>query len=97
MIAGHGLEVVGRDERIEVGDMILDVQNQILGMIREGKRLHEVIEARPTAAYDAEWTDVPGWGPEDLYPSSIMNWKAPDASPTDNATGQSLHQNFGFQ
>jgi len=24
--------------------------------------------ARPTAAYDAEWTDDPGWGAEDFVP-----------------------------
>jgi glyoxylase-like metal-dependent hydrolase (beta-lactamase superfamily II) len=68
IIPGHGLEVVGRDELIEFRDMILDIQGQVLGMIRDGKKLHEVMAAKPTAAYDAEWTDDPGWGPEDFIP-----------------------------
>ena len=68
VIPGHGLEVVGRDELIEFRDMILDIQDQVLSMIREGKKLDEVMAAQPTAAYDAEWTDDPGWGPEDFVP-----------------------------
>ena len=68
VIPGHGLEVVGRDELVEFRDMILDIQGQVLSMIREGKKLDEVMAARPTAAYDAEWTDDPGWGPEDFVP-----------------------------
>ena len=68
IIPGHGLEVVGREELIEFRDMILNIQDRVLGMIREGKKLHEVIAAQPTAAYDAKWTDDPGWGPEDFIP-----------------------------
>ncbi|HBW85156.1 MAG: MBL fold metallo-hydrolase [Gammaproteobacteria bacterium] len=68
IIPGHGLEVVGREELIKFRDMILDIQQQVLGMIREGKKLHDVIAAQPTAAYDAEWTDDPGWGPADFVP-----------------------------
>jgi cyclase len=68
VIPGHGLEVVGRDEMIEFRDMILDIQGKVLSMILEGKKLGEVMAAQPTAAYDAEWTDDPGWGPEDFIP-----------------------------
>jgi len=68
VIPGHGLEVVGRDELVEFRDMILDIQGQVLAMIRDGKKLDEVMAAQPTAAYDAEWTDDPGWGPEDFVP-----------------------------
>ncbi len=68
VIPGHGLEIVGRDELVEFRDMILDIQGQVLSMIREGKKLDEVMAARPTAAYDAKWTDDPGWGPEDFVP-----------------------------
>ena len=68
IIPGHGLEVVGRYELIEFRDMILDIQGQVLSMIREGKKLDEVMAAQPTAAYDVKWTDDPGWGPEDFVP-----------------------------
>ena len=48
VIPGHGLEVVGRDQLIEFRDMILDIQGRVLTMIQEGKKLAEVMEARPT-------------------------------------------------
>jgi hypothetical protein len=60
--------VVGRDELVEFRDMILDIQGQVLSMIRQGKKLDEVMAAQPTAAYDAQWTDDPGWGPVDFVP-----------------------------
>lgn len=68
VIPGHGLEIVDRDDLVEFRDMILDIQGQVLSMIRDGKKLDEVIAAQPTAAYDAQWTDDPGWGPEDFVP-----------------------------
>jgi glyoxylase-like metal-dependent hydrolase (beta-lactamase superfamily II) len=68
VIPGHGLEIVGRDELVQFLDMIVDIQDTVLRMLREGKKLDEVMAARPTAAYDAEWTDDPGWGPEDFVP-----------------------------
>lgn len=68
IIPGHGLEVVGRDELVEFRDMILDIQERVLGMILEGKKLDEVMAAQPTADYDARWTDDPGWGPQDFVP-----------------------------
>ena len=68
VIPGHGLEVVGRDEMIEFRDMILDIQDRVLSMILEGKKLDEVMAAQPTADYDAKWTDDPGWGPADFVP-----------------------------
>lgn len=68
VIPGHGIEVVGRDELVEFRAMILDISDQITNMIRDGKKLDEVMAARPTAAYDAKWTDDPGWGVEDFVP-----------------------------
>jgi len=68
VIPGHGLEVVGREELMDFRAMILDISDQVMSMIREGKKLDEVMAARPTAAYDAKWTDDPGWGPEDFVP-----------------------------
>ncbi|MGB1668165.1 MAG: MBL fold metallo-hydrolase [Pseudohongiellaceae bacterium] len=68
VIPGHGLEVVGRNELIQFRDMILDIQGQVRDMIREGKKLDEIMASQPTAAYDDDWTDDPGWGPEDFVP-----------------------------
>jgi glyoxylase-like metal-dependent hydrolase (beta-lactamase superfamily II) len=69
IIPGHGLEVVGRSELIEFRDMILDIQGRVLNLIREGRKLEEVMAAQPTADYDAQWTNDPGWGPEDFIPT----------------------------
>jgi glyoxylase-like metal-dependent hydrolase (beta-lactamase superfamily II) len=69
IIPGHGLEVVGRNELVEFRDMILDIQGRVLSLIREGKKLEDVMAAQPTADYDAQWTDDPGWGPEDFIPT----------------------------
>ena len=68
IIPGHGLEVVGREELLEFRAMILDISDQVMTMILEGKKLDEVMAARPTADYDAKWTDDPGWGAEDFVP-----------------------------
>ena len=57
-----------RNELIEFRDMILDIQGQVLSMIVKGEKLEEVIDANPTAAYDAQWTTDPGWGAEDFIP-----------------------------
>lgn len=68
IIPGHGLEVVGREELKKFRDMIVTISDRVLNMIREGKKLDEVMAERPTADYDAQWTDDPGWGPEDFIP-----------------------------
>ena len=68
IIPGHGLEVMNRDDVVEFRDMVLDIQGKVLALIREGKKLDEVVAARPTADYDAQWTNDPGWGPDDFVP-----------------------------
>lgn len=68
VIPGHGLEIMDRRGLIEFRDMILDVQAEVLSLIREDKKLEEVMAANPIAAYDSEWTDDPGWQPEDFVP-----------------------------
>jgi glyoxylase-like metal-dependent hydrolase (beta-lactamase superfamily II) len=68
IIPGHGLEVVGRTELVAFRDMILDIQQIVLGMINQDMKLEAIMAANPTAAYDAEWTNDPGWGPEDFVP-----------------------------
>jgi cyclase len=68
VIPGHGLEVVGRDAMIEFRDMILDVRNQVLAMIKEGKKLGEVMSANVTEKYDAKWGQEAGWTAVDFVP-----------------------------
>ena len=55
VIPGHGLRVVGREAMVEFLDMIIDVRDQVQALISEGRTLTQVMAARPTAAYDAQW------------------------------------------
>ena len=68
VIPGHGLSVVGRDEMQEFLDMILDVRARVLTSIEDGMTLDEVMAARPTAMYDAKWSQDSGWTAEDFVP-----------------------------
>jgi cyclase len=68
VIPGHGLNVVGREEVQEFLDMIVDVRERILSMILDGKKLDEVIAARPTTIYDAQWGQEQGWTADDFVP-----------------------------
>ena len=68
VIPGHGLSVVGRDEMQEFLDMILDVRARVLTSIEDGTTLDEVMAARPTAMYDARWSQDAGWTAEDFVP-----------------------------
>ena len=68
VIPGHGLGIVGRDAMVEFLDMTIDVRDQVLTMISEGKQLDEVMAARPTAAYDAKWGQEASWTANDFVP-----------------------------
>jgi len=68
VIPGHGLEVVGVVEMQEFLDMILDIQNTVYNLIKDGNHLDEVMAARPTAAYDAKWGQEAGWTAADFVP-----------------------------
>lgn len=68
VIPGHGLEIVGREEMEEFRAMILDVQNKVYTMIRDGKHLDEIMASQPTAEYDAQWGQEAGWTAVDFVP-----------------------------
>lgn len=68
VIPGHGLAVVGRAEVEEFRDMILDIQDRVYNLIRDGKHLDEVMAANVTADYDAKWENDPGWTAIDFVP-----------------------------
>ncbi|MBL4819431.1 MAG: MBL fold metallo-hydrolase [Gammaproteobacteria bacterium] len=68
IIPGHGLSVVGREAVEEFLAMIVDVRGRVLAMILEGKKLDEIMAARPTANYDAKWGQEAGWTADDFVP-----------------------------
>jgi len=48
--------------------MILDIRDKVYAMIKDGKHLDEVMAARPTANYDAQWGQEAGWTADDFVP-----------------------------
>jgi len=53
-IPGHG-PVGGRAEVTEFRDMLVDVRDKVAVMKKQGRSLSDVVDAKPTAAYDAKW------------------------------------------
>jgi glyoxylase-like metal-dependent hydrolase (beta-lactamase superfamily II) len=68
VIPGHGIDVVGRRELVQFRDMIVDVSERVRELIAQGHTLDEVMRARPTAAYDEQWGNVPTWSANDFVP-----------------------------
>ena len=68
VIPGHGLSVVGKAAAQEFLDMILDLQDKVYTMVRDGKHLDEIMAAKPTAALDAKWWQEAGWTAVDFVP-----------------------------
>lgn len=68
VIPGHGVDVVGRLELVQFHNMIVDVSDRVRELIAEGNTLDEVMAAKPTAAYDAQWGNVPSWSANDFVP-----------------------------
>jgi glyoxylase-like metal-dependent hydrolase (beta-lactamase superfamily II) len=68
VIPGHGFGYTNRDGIVEMLDMLTDVRDRIRGMVAEGLWLEEVLEAAPTAEYDARWRGTESWTERDLIP-----------------------------
>ncbi|MDH3206174.1 MAG: MBL fold metallo-hydrolase [Gemmatimonadota bacterium] len=80
VIPGHGFGYTDRDGLIEFLDMLTDVYDTIREMVAEGLWLDEVLEAGPTAAYDARWRGTESWNEQDLIP--IIYSEVGGAAPT---------------
>lgn len=80
VIPGHGFGSTDRDGVIEMLDMLTDVRDTIRGMVADGLWLEEVLEARPTARYDARWRGTESWNEQDLIP--IIYSEVGGAAPT---------------
>jgi cyclase len=68
VIPGHGIDAVGRHELVQFRDMIVDVSERVRKLIAQGNTLDEVMTARPTAAYEEKWGNVPSWSADDFVP-----------------------------
>jgi glyoxylase-like metal-dependent hydrolase (beta-lactamase superfamily II) len=68
IIPGHGLAIVGRSAVVEFRDMIVDIRDRVRSMIAAGKTLADVMAARLTARYDAQWGREAAWTADDFIP-----------------------------
>ena len=68
IIPGHGLRVVGRESLVEFLDMMVDIRDRVRAMIAAGSALEDVMAAKPTAAYDAQWGQEASWTANDFVP-----------------------------
>ena len=68
VIPGHGLHVVGRSALVEFLEMTIDIRDRVRSLIAEGRTLEQVMAARPTAAYDAQWGQEASWNANDFVP-----------------------------
>lgn len=80
VIPGHGFGFTDRDGMIEFLAMLTDLRDTIRGMVADGLWLDEVLEARPSAAYDARWRGTESWNEQDLIP--IIYSEVGGAAPT---------------
>ena len=74
IIPGHGV-VTDKQMLIRVRDMYLDIRARVLALIEAGKSLQEVLDAGPTAEYDARWEPDAGtsFGTADRFISAVYN------------------------
>jgi glyoxylase-like metal-dependent hydrolase (beta-lactamase superfamily II) len=54
VVPGHG-PVGGKTEMIEYRDILAAIRDRVAALKGEGKSLNEIVAAKPTAAYDANW------------------------------------------
>ncbi|HEY6846681.1 MAG TPA: hypothetical protein VI320_10745 [Terracidiphilus sp.] len=57
VIPGHGA-VGGKADLILFRDVLVDIRDKVAALKKQGKPLPEVIAARPSARYDAEWGNL---------------------------------------
>src|SRR6202158_3914503 len=75
LVPGHGT-LIKRDDIIPYRDMILAVQEKVLGMIAQGKTEQDVLAAKVTAAYDGKVAGGTGSSAERFVTAVYQELKA---------------------
>ena len=68
VIPGHGAVTTGKADLTLFRDVLADAREQVAKIKKQGRTLDEVIAAKPTARYDAEW------GKGFQSPKSFLGW-----------------------
>ena len=68
VIPGHGAVTTGKADLTLFRDVLVDAREKVAKLKKQGRTLEEVVAAKPTAAYDAEW------GQSFQSPKSFLGW-----------------------
>jgi glyoxylase-like metal-dependent hydrolase (beta-lactamase superfamily II) len=68
VIPGHGTVTTGKADLTLFRDVLADAREKVAKLKKQGRTLEEVIAAKPTARYDAEW------GQGFQTPKSFLGW-----------------------
>jgi len=68
VIPGHGAVTTGKADLTLFRDVLVEAREKVAKLKKQGRTLQEVIAAKPTAAYDAEW------GQSFQSPKSFLGW-----------------------
>lgn len=55
IIPGHGPVMGDKQQLTRYRDMLVDVRSKVATLKKQGRSLNEIVAAKPTAAYDANW------------------------------------------
>ena len=68
VIPGHGAVTTGKADLTLFHDVLAEAREKVARLKKQGKTLEEVVAAKPTARYDAEW------GQSFQTPKSFLGW-----------------------
>jgi hypothetical protein len=68
VIPGHGAITTGKADLTLFRDVLVEAREKVSKLKKQGRTLEEVIAAKPTSRYDAEW------GQAFQTPKSFLGW-----------------------
>ena len=76
VIPGHG-RLTDEHDVLEYRDMVTIIRDRVQNLIKQGKTLAQVKEAKPTFEYDGRWAAATGPGSTDLFVEAVFRSLAP--------------------
>jgi hypothetical protein len=62
---------------LEYRDMVTIIRDRVQNLIKQGKTLAQVKEAKPTFEYDGRWSAATGPGSTDMFVEAVFRSLAP--------------------
>ena len=76
VIPGHG-RLTDEHDVLEYRDMVTIIRDRVQNLIKQGKTLAQVKEAKPTFEYDGRWSAATGPGSTDMFVEAVFRSLAP--------------------